>query len=250
MQHWGVGGQGSWGDATWGQDASWGGYGNDDWWGQPWQEADETLKEPLEGWSGSTSSDAKGAGWAAMADASVPSFRPSLPQSSVITGRPKGEVIPAAKAAFMAAPGEAAKAESARSPNEDYDNFVKFVTTTMQAARRTILKSGRPWMGLKELPGNFERTFGTVFEKSRLGLQDHSDLADLLSLWPECFIVDRLSPTGPTVSVKPGNTKVLPLSESISRMLFKRSRELQPKKSAESHRDLREEVGREKRFHP
>ncbi|OLP95657.1 hypothetical protein AK812_SmicGene22192 [Symbiodinium microadriaticum] len=123
---------------------------------------------------------------------------------------------PKAAGEASAAPGKGPTAALSCDPMECDPDFPYL------AARRTIIKSGRPWMGLKELPGNFERAFGTVFEKSRLGLQDHSDLADLLNFFPECFVVDNSSPTGTTVSVKPGNTKVLPPSEAVGRMLWNR----------------------------
>jgi len=114
---------------------------------------------------------------------------------------------------------------------EEFDNFMKFLTLTMQAVRRSVLKAAelQP-MRLQDLPNIFERQWGTVFEKSRLGLQDLSDLAALLSLFPDCFHVDSSNQTGPTVVCQPGQTRISPLSEDRTMMLWKRSKDLQPKK--------------------
>jgi hypothetical protein len=101
----------------------------------------------------------------------------------------------------------------------------------MQAVRRTISKTAdKQPMRLTDLPGAFESQWGTMFEKSRLGLRDLADLASMLSLFTESFHVDKSNPSGPTVVCLPGNTQILPPDESMALMLFRRSKELQPRK--------------------
>jgi len=110
----------------------------------------------------------------------------------------------------------------------EFDNFRKFVSTTMQAVRRTVSKAEGQTMGLKELPSAFEVQWGTVFEKSRLGLQDLSDLAALLALFPDVFAVDIASST---VTLQPGQPGLLPPREDVVALaLWQRSKDLQPKK--------------------
>ncbi|CAJ1337138.1 unnamed protein product [Effrenium voratum] len=182
------------------------------------------IREPLPRELHEAEAEEGEAGESRAADAVLAAARVFAPPPRKVD-KPLAEPSPKAVTANESSAKETKDNESG---NEDYNNFVKFLTTTMQAARRTILRSGRPQMSLKELPGNFERRFGTVFEKSRLGLQDHSDLAALLSFFP-CFLVDRSNPSGPTVALRPGNKALAP-KESVARMLFQRSRDLQPKK--------------------
>lgn len=85
-------------------------------------------------------------------------------------------------------------------------------------------------MRLQELPGTFEKQWETVFEKSRLGLQDLGDLAALLSLFPESFHVDSSNPSGPTVVCQPDAGLVCMPNEETLYMLWQRSRDLQPKR--------------------
>lgn len=114
---------------------------------------------------------------------------------------------------------------------EHFDNFVRFMTTTMQAVKRVVQKvAEKQPMKLTEIPGSFERHWGPSFEKSRLSLQDVGDLATLLSLFPEVFHIDTSNPAGPTVVCQPGQAKLHAPNEEVALLLWKRSRDLQPKK--------------------
>ena len=131
---------------------------------------------------------------------------------------------------------------------EQFDNFRKFITVTMQAVRRCVNQAadgGNTPLRVQDLPGKFEEQWGTIFEKSRLGLQDLSDLVDLLEIFPSSFIVDKTNPDAPTVACQPPDNSVRLLDDAMVQMLWQRSQDLQPKKLLEcldTYRDSKEEA--------
>jgi len=146
---------------------------------------------------------------------------------------PLGSIPPGPRMPLLPLLGEmvAMDLEETSKHGKQYDNFLMFLTLTMQAVRRALLKvpPGQA-MRVQDLPANVERHVGTTFEKSRLGLQDLKDLVSLLGLFPDVFEVDASASGGPVVSCRAGgNRQVQPPDEKIALMLWQRSKDLQPR---------------------
>ena len=117
--------------------------------------------------------------------------------------------------------------------DEHFDNYRQFVAVAVQATQRCIMRAtgygGAP-LHIKHLPKAFEMHWGTAFDMDRLGLQGTHDLADLLSLFPDNFVVDRTTPDIPTVVCQFAGYLTQPIDDVITKMLWLRSHHLQPKK--------------------
>jgi len=116
--------------------------------------------------------------------------------------------------------------------DDQFNNYRMFVAATVQAIRRCILRAtcyGNTPLRIKDLPLAFEMQWGTAFDMDNLGLQGTHDIADLLSLFPENFIVDRTTSDIPTVTCQLAGHLTRPIDDVITKMLWLRSHQLQPK---------------------